>query len=93
MSALTKISLVIVLAGASAPAFAGMNGSDWINRARPAASAQSALDARAEIATSASSGTPWSRFSEESEQIYETLQQSRTCTYQGGPKSGTWACR
>lgn len=54
MSALTKISLAIVLAGAaSAPAFAGMNGSDWINRARPAASARSALDARAELATPA----------------------------------------
>ncbi|ACE99620.1 hypothetical protein IP86_17275 [Rhodopseudomonas sp. AAP120] len=51
MSALTKISLAIALmATASAPAFAGMNGTDWLNRERPAAAAQSGLDARAELA-------------------------------------------
>lgn len=72
MSTLTRISLALALATTiSAPAFAGKNGSDWINRARPAPSAQSNFDARAEFAKPAPT----------------TTRHAEPHTYFGGPRS------
>ncbi|KPF96172.1 hypothetical protein IP86_17235 [Rhodopseudomonas sp. AAP120] len=59
----------------SAPAFAGMNGTDWINRVRPPALAPSGLDARAEFVNPGSTLT------------VPAVRHDAPHAYRGGPRS------